>query len=187
MTVIRKTPEDYRVPPNFSDYERTRAEFRWSDVPNHLELAQLSRPFTNVLRSLVISRGDRIFTIMGRSSELYVTILGAPRNGSMVSPMFSGNSHYPGVSSRHVIDVPIGVLVGLRRCSEQQAFNEIASAVSETGVNLGSICRRLIELVSDTTDSFDERPEVAGLWGDLARPLNCSALPVNRENGGSND
>ena len=100
--------------------------------------------------------------------------------------MFSANSHYPGVSSRHVIDVPIGVLVGLRRCSEQQAFDEIASAVSETGVNLGSICRRLIELVSDTTDSFDERPEVAGLWV-CARPLNCSALPVNRENGGSND
>ena len=49
MTVIRKTPEDYRVPPNLSDYERTRAEFRWSDVPNHLELAQLSRPFTNVV------------------------------------------------------------------------------------------------------------------------------------------
>ena len=65
-------------------------------------------------------------------------------------------------SSRTVIDVAIGVLVGLRRCSERQAFNEIASAVSETGVSLGSICRGLIALASGT-DSFDHSSEIVGL------------------------
>jgi len=53
------------------------------------ELARLTSRFTNVLRVLGIAKGDRIFTIMGRIPELYITILGALRNGSVVSPLFS--------------------------------------------------------------------------------------------------
>lgn len=138
MQVIHKTAEDWRISPNFNDYERTRAAFRWSTAPNpcvgmpgggfniayaavdrhadgpiasrtalrfvsafapdgalatrdlsYAELGRLSRRFTNVLRSLGINKGDRVFTLMGRSPELYVTILGALRNGSVVSPLFS--------------------------------------------------------------------------------------------------
>jgi acetyl-CoA synthetase len=53
------------------------------------ELGQLARRFTNVLRSLGINKGSRVFTLMGRSPELYISILGALRNGSVVSPLFS--------------------------------------------------------------------------------------------------
>ena len=42
-----------------------------------------------MLRSLGIDKGDRVFTIMGRIPELYITMLGALRNGSVVSPLFS--------------------------------------------------------------------------------------------------
>ena len=48
---------------------------------------------------------------------------------------------YGDASSRTVIDVAIGVLVGLLRCSERQAFNEIAAAVDETGVGLARVRR----------------------------------------------
>ena len=137
MTAIHKTSDDYRVPPNFRDYERTREEFRWSDVPDlcegmgggcnigyaavdrhaygpaadrtalrfisdasttdelvvhemsYGELATLVRQFTNVLRSLGVGKGERVFTIMGRVPELYVTVFGALRNGCVVSPLFS--------------------------------------------------------------------------------------------------
>ena len=138
MDIIRKSPEDLKVTPNFLDYERTRADFRWSDAPplcegmgpggcniafaavdrhadgpaatrtalrfipegswdgtfasrdlSYAELARLARRFTNVLRSLGINKGDRVFTIMGRTPELYITMLGALRNGSIVSPLFS--------------------------------------------------------------------------------------------------
>ena len=137
MTVIHKTSDDYRVSPNFRDYERTRAEFRWSDVSDlcegmgggcnigyaavdrhaygpaadrtalrfisdasttdelvvhemsYGELATLVRQFTNVLRSLGVGKGERVFTIMGRVPELYVTVFGALRNGCVVSPLFS--------------------------------------------------------------------------------------------------
>jgi acetyl-CoA synthetase len=53
------------------------------------ELARLSRRFTNVLRSLGVNQGSRVFTMMGRTPELYITIMGALRNGCVVSPLFS--------------------------------------------------------------------------------------------------
>lgn len=138
MSVIHKTADDWRVSPNFTDYDRTRAVFTWSSVPNpcagmtahgcniayaavdrhavgqsasrtalrfmsalraegtpdstdlsYAELGKLSRQFTNVLRSLGIVKGNRVFTLMGRCPELYISILGALRNGSIVSPLFS--------------------------------------------------------------------------------------------------
>jgi acetyl-CoA synthetase len=138
VDIIRKTSDDFRVRPNFDDYERTRAEFDWSEVPalcdgmgpglcniayaaadrhargpaatrtalrfipesawddtlasrdlSYAELARLATRFTNVLRFLGINKGDRVFTVMGRAPELYIAILGALRNGSVVSPLFS--------------------------------------------------------------------------------------------------
>ncbi|OBI40280.1 acetate--CoA ligase [Mycobacterium kyorinense] len=56
---------------------------------SYAELTRLSRRFTNVLRSLGIGKGDRVFTVMGRTPELYITIMGALRDGCVVSPLFS--------------------------------------------------------------------------------------------------
>ena len=56
---------------------------------SYAELGRLTRRFTNVLRSLGVGKGDRVFVLMGRTPELYVTMLGALRNGSVVSPLFS--------------------------------------------------------------------------------------------------
>lgn len=138
MDVIRKTAADFSVPPNLTDYERERARFDWSDVPNlcegmgpglcniayaavdrhtagpaatrtalrfvtdrpwdgviathdlsYAELGRLSRRFSSALRSLGINKGNRVFTLMGRTPELYIAMLGALRNGSVVSPLFS--------------------------------------------------------------------------------------------------
>ena len=54
----------------------------------YAELGRLVRRFTGVLRSLGINKGDRVFTLMGRCPELYVSIFGALRNGSVVCPLF---------------------------------------------------------------------------------------------------
>ncbi|KMO71414.1 MAG: acetate--CoA ligase [Mycolicibacterium rufum] len=137
-SLIRKTDDDWRVHPNFTDYDGTRAAFSWATAPrvcagmadggcniayaavdrhahgpmashtalrfvaaggwdgdlatrelSYAELARLARCFTNVLRELGVGKGDRVFTMMSRSPELYVTIMGALRNGSVVSPLFS--------------------------------------------------------------------------------------------------
>ena len=56
---------------------------------SYAELGRLTRQFTNVLRGLGIGKGDKVFVIMGRVPELYISMLGALRNGSVVSPLFS--------------------------------------------------------------------------------------------------
>ncbi|ORW31167.1 acetyl-CoA synthetase [Mycobacterium paraense] len=56
---------------------------------SYAELGRLVKRFSGALRSLGINKGNRVFTIMNRSPELYVAMLGALRNGSVVSPLFS--------------------------------------------------------------------------------------------------
>ena len=56
---------------------------------SYRDLAALSRRFANLLRSLGIGKGERVFTLLGRVPELYITALGTLRNGSVFSPLFS--------------------------------------------------------------------------------------------------
>jgi acetyl-CoA synthetase len=53
------------------------------------ELAGLSSRFCNLLRSLGVGRGERVFILAGRIPELYVAVLGSLKNGNIVSPLFS--------------------------------------------------------------------------------------------------
>ncbi|HEX7514344.1 MAG TPA: acetate--CoA ligase [archaeon] len=55
-----------------------------------LDLKILSNKFANVLKSLGISRGDRVFTYMGRYPELYIAAIGTVKNGSVWGPLFGG-------------------------------------------------------------------------------------------------
>lgn len=53
------------------------------------ELARRTNRFANVLRQLGVGKGDRMFVLAGRIPELYVAVLGALKNGSVVTPLFS--------------------------------------------------------------------------------------------------
>ncbi len=55
----------------------------------YAELAAQSNRFANVLRSLGIARGDRVFALMGRVPSLYVAALGALKHGDVFCPLFS--------------------------------------------------------------------------------------------------
>lgn len=71
------------------------------------------------------------------------------------------------LSSRRVIDMAIGVLIGLRGCSEREAFDEIVRAVHETGVGPGSIAHALVELATGAAESSPHHAKARRLWGDL--------------------
>lgn len=130
---IRKTADDFRVPPNLLDYSAERRQFSWTAARNALsarpgewiniahegvdrhvaagqaerpafrfisrgspdrivtygELSGLTNRFANVLRSLGIGKGDRLFILSGRIPELYIAVLGSLKNGTVVSPLFS--------------------------------------------------------------------------------------------------
>ena len=45
--------------------------------------------FANVLRSLGLGHGDRVFTLLGRVPELYIAVLGSLKANCVASPLFS--------------------------------------------------------------------------------------------------
>ena len=56
---------------------------------SYADLARETKRFANVLRGTEIGKGDVVFTLLGRVPELYIAALGALKNGSVVSPLFS--------------------------------------------------------------------------------------------------
>jgi len=56
---------------------------------SYAELARQTNRFANVLQSLGTGQGDRLFLLAGRIPELYVALLGALKNGTVVTPLFS--------------------------------------------------------------------------------------------------
>ncbi|BDN83284.1 MULTISPECIES: acetate--CoA ligase [Mycobacterium] len=204
MDVIHKTAHDSRVAPNLSDYQRARAQFRWTDVPalcegmgddkcniafaavdrhcagpiatrtalrfvtdqsredqsptqdvSYAELGRLVRKFTAVLRGLGVNKGDRVFTIMGRIPELYITMLGALRNGSVVSPLFSAFGPEP-IATR----VEIGqadVLV-----TTAAIYRRKIAKIRERLTSVRHI------LVVDAQSSGDQLPGTLSLWELMA-------------------
>ncbi len=53
------------------------------------DLRRETSRFANLLCALGIGRGDRVFTLLGRVPELYVTVLGTLKNVSVLAPLFS--------------------------------------------------------------------------------------------------
>jgi acetyl-CoA synthetase len=53
------------------------------------ELSGLTNKFANVLRDLGIGKGDRVFALLGRSPELFITALGSLKNRSIFCSLFS--------------------------------------------------------------------------------------------------
>ena len=51
-------------------------------------LARRTSRFANVLRSLGVGRGERVFSLLPRLPELYVAALGTLKNASVFSPLF---------------------------------------------------------------------------------------------------
>jgi len=82
---------DRHVRAGAGDREALRCVGRRGDVTSvtYRELAAQSNRFANLLCALGVGRGDRVFTLLGRVPELYVTVLGTLKNVSVLSPLFS--------------------------------------------------------------------------------------------------
>jgi hypothetical protein len=70
-------------------------------------------------------------------------------------------------TSRRVIDVATGILVGLRGCSDHEAFDELVRVVHETGVGIGRLAAGLVALASGSATA--EHAEAFAVWGELLR------------------
>ncbi|MGE2835004.1 ANTAR domain-containing protein [Mycobacterium sp. SMC-4] len=74
---------------------------------------------------------------------------------------FSGTDH----TSRQVIDVAVGILVGLRGCSRRAAFDELVAVVHQTGIGLGTVASGLVAVASNSASA--DHAEAFSIWGDL--------------------
>nr|WP_231991336.1 acetate--CoA ligase [Mycobacterium ulcerans] len=122
---------------------------------SYAELGRLVRKFTAVLRGLGVNKGDRVFTIMGRIPELYITMLGALRNGSVVSPLFSAFGPEPIVTRVEIgqADVLVTTAAIYRR------------KIAKIRERLTSV-RHI--LVVDAQSSGDQLPGTLSLWELMA-------------------
>jgi hypothetical protein len=68
-------------------------------------------------------------------------------------------------TSRKVIDLAVGVLVGLRGCRPEEAFAELVDVVHRTGVGLGAVATQLVALASGADSDFPAHDSSA--WADL--------------------
>ena len=66
---------------------------------SYRELMHLTNRFANALRSLGVNRGARIYSLLGRVPELYISVLGTLKAGCVFSPLFSAFGPEP-VKSR---------------------------------------------------------------------------------------
>jgi len=78
-----------------------RIAIRWRGHGSELksytyaDLQKLTNRFGNVLRTYGIAKGDSVFLLLGRVPELYFSVLGAFKNGSVVTPLFSAFGQDP--------------------------------------------------------------------------------------------
>ena len=74
---------------------RDRVAIRWlgkdgaTQDLTFAQLGDLTDRFANVLRSLGVDKGDRVFGLMGRVPELYVAALGTLKHRGVFCPLFS--------------------------------------------------------------------------------------------------
>jgi len=77
-------------------------------------------------------------------------------------------------SSRRVIDVATGILVGLRGCSDREAFDELVRVVHQTGVGIGRLADGLVALASGSASA--EQAEAFTVWGELVQRGRLESL-----------
>jgi acetyl-CoA synthetase len=88
----------------------------------YAELSAATNRFAHALSALGVGRGARVFVLAGRCAALYVAVLGALKNGSVVTPLFSAFGPEP-IATRIAIaqaDVLVTTEALYRRKIEKQ-------------------------------------------------------------------
>jgi len=76
----------------------------------------------------------------------------------------SSSTRYFDDTSRKVIDVATGILVGLRCYSPGEAFEELVSVMNRTGVGIGSLATGLVALAGGGSSAGHDEAFTA--WGN---------------------
>jgi hypothetical protein len=85
-----------------------------------------------------------------------------------------GRTH---VASRHVIDLALGILMGLRGCSEQEAFDDLVDAVHDIGADPDVLAHALVAVAAGAGAPLQYQRQVRQRWGHLLTSTMPSVRP----------
>ncbi|OAN37819.1 ANTAR domain-containing protein [Mycolicibacterium iranicum] len=77
-------------------------------------------------------------------------------------------------TSRQVIDIAVGILIGLRGCARTEAFDELVRVVHKTGLGLGAVASGLVAVASGSSSA--DHAEAFSAWGELIRSSRAASL-----------
>jgi len=127
-------------------------------------LAAETNRFANVLRSLGVGKGDRVFALTPRIPELYVACLGTLKNASVFSPLFSAFGPEPIAArvgaGRGKVLVTTDVLYKRKVASIRSSLPALEHVllVRTTASPLPEGTRDLRELLSAASERFEIPP-----------------------------
>ncbi|WP_298864079.1 acetate--CoA ligase [uncultured Sulfitobacter sp.] len=84
------------------------------------ELSRLTNRFANVLRSNGLTKGDRVYALLGRVPELYIAALGSLKAGCVFCPLFSAFGPEP-IKARMEIGTANALVTSTRLYSRKVA------------------------------------------------------------------
>ncbi len=124
------------------------------------ELQRRANRFANVLQTLGLEAGDKVYSLLGRVPELYVAVLGTLKAGCVFSPMFSAFGPEP-VKARMEIGggnvlITNKLLYRRKVKSIREDLPELRHILSIDGDLEG--VRDLGALMGAADDNFDTRP-----------------------------
>jgi len=128
---------------------------------SYRDLAAETNRFANVLAKLGVTKGDRVYSLLGRVPELYIAALGTLKNGSVFSPLFSAFGPEP-IKSRMTIGgakVLVTTASFYRRKveawrSEVESFEHVL-LIDDAGTALPPDTVSLPEAMADASTAFD--------------------------------
>lgn len=130
------------------------------------DLARLSNRFANVLRTLGVGKGERVYSLLGRIPELYIAALGTLKAGSVFCPLFSAFGPEP-VKSRMEIG-GAKVLVTTRALYRRKVAGirgglpDLKHVLFVDGDGGEEDARDLGSLMDEAPDRFEVEPTLPG-------------------------
>lgn len=79
-----------------------------------------------------------------------------------------------GEASRRTLDVAVGILIGLRGYTDDEAFEELLGVVNRTGLGIFRVAAGLVALAAGSSTADDS--EAFNAWGELIRTARVARL-----------
>lgn len=83
----------------------------------------------------------------------------------------AGLGRDPMLQPRRSLDLAQGILIGLRRCTTEAAFDELVTVAHKHGASVSAVASALVTLTTRTVDETDSDRDALAIahlaWGDL--------------------